>query len=216
VRSRSSFSTALPSRTSFAAALSAVVLGHSVDGRPIKAVERGDPSSPRKALVVGSIHGDEPAGLRVTRALRKLRATGVDLWIVDTANPDGLAAHRRTNARGVDLNRDFGRFSQPETRAIRRFVLKLKPAVSIWYHQPWDAVLTPRCGSAPPIERRYARRAHMRLSCRGHDLHGVASKWERRVVRGSSAFVVELPSSGITPTAIRRHARAALDAAEGR
>ncbi|MEA2446029.1 MAG: hypothetical protein QOJ12_3321, partial [Thermoleophilales bacterium] len=70
------------------------VVGHSVAGRAITATRIGDPDSPRKALVVGNIHGNEPGGLAVTRELRKRWASrlhGVDLWVIDTVNPDGLA-----------------------------------------------------------------------------------------------------------------------------
>src|ERR1051326_4791640 len=38
-----------------------VTLGISVKGRPITAVERGDPAAPRRLVVVGCIHGNEPA-----------------------------------------------------------------------------------------------------------------------------------------------------------
>src|SRR5205823_4293967 len=38
-----------------------LTLGRSVQGRPITAVEFGDPGAQRRLLVVGCIHGDEPA-----------------------------------------------------------------------------------------------------------------------------------------------------------
>jgi succinylglutamate desuccinylase len=38
-------------------------------------------------------------------------------------NPDGVAlGHWRHNLDGVDLNRDWGPFSQPETQAVKAFV----------------------------------------------------------------------------------------------
>src|SRR4051794_41562164 len=40
-----------------------VLLGRSVLRRPIYAFELGDPRAPRKAGVVGCIHGNEPAGV---------------------------------------------------------------------------------------------------------------------------------------------------------
>ena len=46
-----------------------VVIGHSALGRPITARRIGDPSSPRKAIVFGAIHGDEGAGRSVVRLL---------------------------------------------------------------------------------------------------------------------------------------------------
>ena len=61
-------------------------------------------------------------------------------------NPDGFAHHVRTNAHGVDLNRNSPEhwagagarpWSEPETRAIRDLILRELPALSIYYHQPF-------------------------------------------------------------------------------
>src|SRR4051794_41322281 len=82
-----------------------VVLGHSVQGRPIEAVRLGRRSSPRKALVVGNIHGDEPAGISVLDQLkRRLRRSGGlrgnHLLLIPTGNPDGLPPRSPQNAPG--------------------------------------------------------------------------------------------------------------------
>jgi hypothetical protein len=211
-----------------------VLLGRSSKGRPIRAFRVGDRSSPRKALVVGSIHGNEPEGLSVTDALRGLHPRGVDLWVVPTVNPDGLRANRRQNARGVDLNRNFsyrwrrdGRrgssyysgprpFSEPETRAVRRLILRLRPQITIWFHQPWGFVVLPEHGGR--AERRYARLArfpaeHLR-GARAR-LRGTATSWQKHVVRRGTAFVVELPARALSPREVRRHARAARRLAQG-
>ena len=130
------------------------IIGTSVKGRPIVAVHRAHEGATRTVLVLGNIHGDEPAGLRVYQRLRN-RADlpdDLDLWLVRTANPDGTAADRRTNAHGVDLNRNFpyrwhssspgltwsgpSYLSEPESRALRRFVLRIEPELTITFHQP--------------------------------------------------------------------------------
>ena len=210
-----------------------VVLGRSWEGRAIRAVRLGNPDAARKAVVVGSIHGDERGGLAVTRALRRAARTGgVDLWVIDSVNPDGLRRHTRQNARGVDLNRNFpyrwrasGRrgarywggprpLSEPESRTVQRWLLRIRPAVTIWYHQPWGAVLVP-CSGAGPIERRYARRARMPLSCRGAGLRGTVASWENHTLRDGHAFVVELAPGRVSAARARRNARAAMAAARG-
>jgi predicted deacylase len=66
-------------------------------------------------LVVGCVHGNEPAGIAVADALEHLSPKGVDLWIVPDLNPDGVAADTRGNAHGVDLNRNFPFRWQPRT-----------------------------------------------------------------------------------------------------
>jgi hypothetical protein len=48
-----------------------VTLGRSLDGRTIVAVETGDFDASRKALVVGCIHGNEPAGIAVANLLTR-------------------------------------------------------------------------------------------------------------------------------------------------
>src|SRR5881227_1006354 len=73
-----------------------LVLGYSVDHRPITAIERGDPDSPQRTLVVGCIHGNEPAGIAVAYSLATtVVPPEVDLWVVPDLNPDGAAAHTR-------------------------------------------------------------------------------------------------------------------------
>jgi murein peptide amidase A len=134
-----------------------VVIGHSVRGRPITAIVRGPDAAKRKLLVVGCIHGNECAGLRITSALARSKPVmGVQLWIVPEMNPDGTAADTRQNAHGVDLNRNFPYqwqrvtnpvyysgprpLSEPETRAAVRLIRRIKPTVTIWYHQHEDLV----------------------------------------------------------------------------
>ena len=211
-----------------------MLLGRSAEGRAIRAVRVGDPDSPRKAVVVGSIHGNERAGERVARFLRKrVEVAGVDLWVIDTVNPDGVARGTRKNARGVDLNRNFPRrwrggvprgsgyypgpraASERETRVVMRWFGRIRPAVTVWYHQPWGVVLLP-CSGPAPVERRYMDLARFPGDrCRGAGLRGTATSWQNHEIAGTKAFVVELPGGGIIASATLRHARAAARVAAG-
>src|SRR5918996_3733159 len=72
------------------------VIGQSAEGREIRAVRVGDADAPVKMLVFGAIHGNERAGVAVSRRLRFARPpAGVELWLVDDLNPDGSAAGTR-------------------------------------------------------------------------------------------------------------------------
>jgi murein peptide amidase A len=214
------------------------IVGRSVEKRPITAAQIGDSAGTRVALLVGVIHGDERAGLHVVRALKREASrqtsalSGTQLWAIATVNPDGLTAHARTNAHGVDLNRNFpsrwsgnvphssGYYpgprpaSEPETRALMAFARRIRPDISIWYHQPWGAVLA--CHGNPQLAVEYAKLVGMGTSCRGTGLRGTAISWETRVLPENVAFVVELPHGGISGRAATRQARAALTVAEGR
>ena len=207
------------------------VIGRSVDGRAIRAVRVGDPAAERVALAVGVIHGDERAGHAITRELRRLGSEiDAQVWVIDNLNPDGARARMRRNAHGVDLNRNFphrwrggvpessGYYpgpraaSEPETRAAMDFIREIDPDISVWYHQPWGAVLA--CRGRPAVAARYAKLVKMGTSCRGNGLPGTAISWTNAEL-GGSAFVVELKAGSISGRAARRHARAAATVAEG-
>ena len=83
-----------------AAALASLVIGHSVQGREIRATRVGEEGAPVNVLVVGNVHGNETAGEAIVAALRRERIDGVALWLVRTGNPDGRAArHAAERAR---------------------------------------------------------------------------------------------------------------------
>src|SRR3954463_479479 len=85
-----------------------VVFGRSVQGRPLSFVRVGDRDAPVHVLVVGCVHGNECAGLRILRVLERRRSPrGTALWIVPPLTPDGGAVGSRGNAHTVDLNRNY-------------------------------------------------------------------------------------------------------------
>ena len=205
-----------------AAGARTVVIGHSVRGRAITAIVRGPDDAKRKILVVGCIHGNECAGLRITSALaRSQPLKGVQLWIVPEMNPDGTAADTRQNAHGVDLNRNFPyqwqkvanpvyysgprALSEPETRAAVKLIRRIKPAVTIWYHQHED--LVDMAGGDRGVARRYAHLAHLRATCLPF-LPGTAPGWSNHEFPGTTSFVVELPAGPVGSAALAAHLRA--------
>lgn len=197
-----------------------VMTGHSVRGRTLVAERVGNLSSTRRILVVGSVHGDESAGVPVARDLisdRPLRRA--QLVVIPDLNPDGRAAGTRQNARGVDLNRNFpwrwqplgppgslfysGRrpLSEPESRFAHAVVNRVHPSVGIWFHQHLN--LVDRSGGNVAIERGYARIVGLPLRKLSR-YPGSAVGWENHRFAGSTAFVVELPSGRLTPGEVER------------
>ena len=203
-----------------------ILLGRSHLGRPIAVTAAGDPQGRRKILVVGCIHGTECAGIAITRRLtatrRSLRS---QLWLLHNLNPDGFALGRRQNARGVDLNRNFpaewrrigrrgdgeysGRrpLSERETRIARSLIHRLRPHVTIWFHQPQAIVRA--WGRSISDARRYARIAGVRFR-QIRWPPGTAPNWQNRRFRGTASFVVELPAGRLSPSDVRRHAATVL------
>jgi murein peptide amidase A len=191
-------------------------------------VRVGDSRGPR-VLVVGCIHGTECAGIAVARALERTQ-TRADLWIVPNLNPDGYARGTRQNSRGVDLNANWssawrggGRpwdvyypgphpFSERETRIARNLILRLRPRVTIWYHQHLNLVWA--WGASSTAGRIYARAAGMRFY-HHRWLAGTATNWQNHHLPGSASFTVELPAGKLTPQQVRRHVRAVVQLAAG-
>jgi len=217
-----------PSAAATGSKVAPILLGRSEDGRPIVAYRVGDPNG-LPVLVVGCIHGNECAGIPIAQALERAHPS-FDLWIVPDLNPDGHAANTRQNARGVDLNRNWSYqwpgggkpwdvyypgprpFSERETRIARKLILRIRPRVTIWYHQHMDLVWAWASGSQ--TGRIYARAAGMTYY-HHHNLPGTAINWENHHVPPMGAFDVELPPGSLSPAEVRRHVRAVLAVGNG-
>lgn len=202
------------------------VVGHSAQGRPIVLFDSDPSAASLKLLVVGAIHGNETAGMGIARRLlaaAPLRR--VELMIVPTINPDGVAAGTRGNAHGVDLNRNFpfdwrplsggeysgpGPLSEPESRAAHRLILREQPDVTIWFHQPFGLVDRPR--GNPFAARRFSQLTGLPLVRLPGRYPGSASRWQNRRFPKSTAFVVELPRY-VSSALIRRGASAVRELA---
>lgn len=206
-----------------AASVHVIPLGRSARGRAIDAVEVSAPNPRIAVLVVGCIHGNEPAGIVIARALEHVTPpAGVALWIVPDLNPDGVALGTRQNAHGVDLNRNFpsrwrdmeGVFdsgehplSEPESRIAYRLILRIRPAVSIWFHQHLNAVDV--SSGSRPLESAFGAIARLPLLPLPR-YGGSAVTWQSRRFPHSSPFVVELPAGAPGPAQVRRYVRALL------
>jgi predicted deacylase len=167
------------------------VIGHSVEGRPIVAWHLGEPGR-RRVVLIAVMHGNEAAPRRILTDLRDGPPVhDLNLWVVPVYNPDGLAAHTRKNAHGVDPNRNYpyrwipqdGGYesgpkpaSEPETRAMMRFLSRVRPAYVLSFHQPLHAVdVTER----PTFSHRVARALGLptsSLDC-GSTCHGTMTMW---------------------------------------
>ena len=112
------------------------VIGKSFDGHALWMLQT-NPKSKRTAVLIGRQHPPEVTGAIGMKFFveRLFEGAGTacyetpklckffnetNLVIVPLLNPDGVArGHWRHNRGGADLNRDWGSFRQPETRAIK-------------------------------------------------------------------------------------------------
>jgi len=135
---------------------------------------------------------------------------GVNLWVIPSINPDGTALDRRGNANRVDLNRNFphgwarigqpgywqyagpNRASEPETKATIAFFREIKPALGLWYHQDLN-IISPGVGFEGEIRARYGALTGLPMKrITGGRYTGVAATWQKKGLKNSMAFVVEL------------------------
>lgn len=204
--------------------LAALPIGHSVGGRTIRPVVLGDPAAAHRMLVVGCIHGNEPAGVAIVQRLVRTGAPpGTEIVAVPSVNPDGCRRGTRGNAHGVDLNRNFpanwariGRpgslqysgphpLSEPESRYAVALVEHLQPQITIWFHQPQGVVRA--WGGSIPTARRFATLADYPYRSIAWP-YGTAANWQNHRFPDAASFVVELPPGPVPSARVGRWVRA--------
>lgn len=128
--------------------------GTSVEGRPIYFVRVGFPEPPsdeaiangRNILIMGTPHGNEPAGREMTlKLMRDLAFTDdpelldqlkeATILFVPTPNPDGREANQRRNAQNIDNNRDHLNLNTPEIQMIAKIMNTYKPDITVDAHE---------------------------------------------------------------------------------
>ena len=196
-----------------------VLLGHSVQGRAIRGVELGN--GLRWVAVIGGIHQGNEANTTVLARLlldhfRDNLAEipdGVGLAFIPDLNPDGAVAGTRENANGIDLNRNWDAgwqpdaygpsglvpggggtrpFSEPETRALARYLVNRPFVAAIFIHSQ-GGVVVPGPGSGSVELASTIARAAQYIYLSGwtaYPLSGQSSKY--LVQRGIHVAIVEL------------------------
>ncbi len=157
-------------------------IGQSVEGRTISGWQFGDGAT--TLMLIGGIHAGYEANtvwlsnLLIQHFQRNPEdiLPGIRLIIIPLANPDGIMRgdkmEGRLNARGVDLNRNWGcewseqaylgdtsvnpgprPFSEPETLALRTYFLDQKPSAVLFYHSAIGGIFLGACrGQSPGVE----------------------------------------------------------------
>lgn len=135
--------------------------GHTVEGAEIEAFRSEKKSSSYIYLMAG-VHGDEVEGVYVLQNLFEWMKQSDDLdfpcVVIPIVNIDGYRQSSRTNAHGVDLNRNLetddwssefseskynpgsAPFSEPENQYLAKLFSKFRPGHIITFHS-WRPIL---------------------------------------------------------------------------
>ncbi len=108
-------------------------IGKSFDGNPINLMQIGNPESKDLVMVLSRQHPPEITGwlamkwfveaLCVEDSLAAEFRKRYQVFVVPLVNPDGVDnGNWRHGSGGIDLNRDWEDFNQPETRAVKKFM----------------------------------------------------------------------------------------------
>ena len=109
-----------------------------------------------KNLIIGVFHGDEPQGKFLIEKYLENNSES-SLYFIPCLNPDGMAVMKRTNASGVDLNRNFptnnwqysakdeffggeSPASEIETKFVMEILDEYKPQLILTLHAPFKVV----------------------------------------------------------------------------
>jgi hypothetical protein len=112
------------------------VLGNSTQGRPIYKIESRNEHATEWLVILGRQHPPEVTGalalfpfvetLLSNSKLSQRYLEKYNVLVIPNTNPDGVhAGNWRSNANGLDLNRDWNDFSQVETRMIDDYLQQL-------------------------------------------------------------------------------------------
>ena len=111
------------------------VIGHSHEGRPIELLSIGESDDQKMIMVLSRQHPPEISGFMAMQSFVETLCSDTEVaqqfrknykaYVIPYINPDGVYhGHWRHNRGGVDLNRDWENFNQPETSAVRDFMVQ--------------------------------------------------------------------------------------------
>ena len=188
------------------------VIGQSLMGKPIVALNNTESDGKKIVIVISRQHPPEVTGyMAMQEFVESLTSSSelalkfrenYELIIVPMVNPDGVdEGNWRHNAAGVDLNRDWEFFVQPETRAVRDFILKkvseqeAKVYFAFDFHSTWNDILYPNLDTLsnfPGLTRQWVNNFQEELGVKlkvspSSDTRNLSKNW----------FLRELKADGI-------------------
>ncbi len=99
--------------------------------------------NPKKILITGGVHGDEPAG--VEAVLQFLARDNTELLkrfsfiVIPCVNPYGYVHETRENSDGIDINRSFEDEQVSEVDILKRAIGQTQFTLAIDFHEDYEA-----------------------------------------------------------------------------
>jgi hypothetical protein len=132
-------------------------IGKSREGRNLNLLSIGDTDSKNMIMIISRQHPPEVTGYLTMKSFVETLSSNTKLakkfrkeftiYVVPLMNPDGVDnGFWRHNTGGIDLNRDWANFNQPETSAVKDFMEGMvektqgKFYFGIDFHSTWDDI----------------------------------------------------------------------------
>ena len=134
-------------------------IGKSKEGRAMNLVQIGTGVHQKAVMVISRQHPPEVTGFLAMKSFIETLCgdtpkaiefrKNFNLFVVPLMNPDGVDnGHWRHNMGGIDLNRDWQEFNQPETKSVSDFLNKKEKegyefVFGADFHSTWDDIYYP-------------------------------------------------------------------------
>lgn len=140
--------------------ISTYEIGKSTQNRPMQLLEINETENVKNAImIISRQHPPEVTGFLAMKSFIETISANSELakefrkkntvFVVPLMNPDGVDnGHWRHNMGGIDLNRDWQNFNQPETKSVRDFLNKKGSegynfVFGADFHSTWDDIYYP-------------------------------------------------------------------------
>jgi hypothetical protein len=194
-----------------------IEIGKSTEGRTLEVLKIGEADDSKMLMVISMQHPPEIPGYLAMKAFVeticenspeaiKFRSE-YNLYVMPQMNPDGVAnGHWRHNTGGIDLNRDWVNFNQPETRALSSFMEKKvvesggKFLFAADFHATWEDIFytinEDLKGNSPGLIPKLIKRSSKRIP--DYDPNIRATEGNERGVTSNSYFFFVHGSESMT------------------
>ncbi|WP_396637962.1 M14 family metallopeptidase [Maribacter sp. R77961] len=140
--------------------ISTYEIGKSTENRAMNLMEiKANTNTKKAVMIISRQHPPEVTGFLAMKSFIETIAgesqqakefrKKYDIFVVPLMNPDGVDnGHWRHNMGGIDLNRDWQNFNQPETKSVKDFLNKKSNegydfVFGADFHSTWDDIYYP-------------------------------------------------------------------------